>query len=297
MIGSLDDALREALSLRHHAGLRNSSGRSDLNNLFALWGLAAWKPLLTALVLPPLPFLLAVLLGALCLRSRRASAWFLILFGLGGLWLTATEGVARWAQPLLLTQSPVLTQDRLAALKLQAKGTRMAIVVLGGGAEKYAPEYMEASLVSASLERLRYGMWLSRQTGIPVAFTGGSGWAAADGPAEAEVAARIAIADFKQPLKWTETQSRDTAENAAMTVPVLRAAGVQQLLVVTHGWHMPRAMASFKKQAGASMTVEAAPMGLARIEEVGPLDWVPSSNGFKRNRQIIHEWLGGLAGA
>jgi uncharacterized SAM-binding protein YcdF (DUF218 family) len=268
-----------------------------LNNLFALWGLAAWKPLLSALVLPPFPFLLSMLLGARWLRTRRGLGWFLILLSVAGLWLTATEGVARWAQPLLLTKAPVLTKDRLAELKQEAKNTRMAIVVLGSGAEKFAPEYNEANLTGASLERLRYGLWLSRQTGIPVAFTGGSGWAASEGPSEAEVAARIAATDFKQPLKWIEIQSRDTAENAAMTVPVLQGAGVQKLLLVTHGWHMPRAMASFKKFGGTNMTLEAAPMGLARIDEVGPLDWMPSTHGFRRNRQIIHEWLGSLAGA
>ena len=274
-----------------------------MNDFFALWGLAAWKPLLTALVLPPIPFLLLMLLGARGLRQRRGSGsgsvwgWFLILFSTLGLWLTATEGVARWAQPLLLTKSPVLTKDRVADLKLQAKTTRMAIVVLGSGAEKYAPEYFDANLTGPSLERLRYGLWLNRQTGIPVAFSGGAGWAAAEGPSEAEVAARIAAVDFKQPLKWIEIQSRDTAENAAMTVPVLQGAGVQKVLLVTHGWHMPRAMTSFKKVSGASMTIEAAPMGLARIDEVGPLDWMPSTHGFRRNRQVMHEWLGRLAGA
>lgn len=268
-----------------------------MNNLFATFGFAAWKPLLTALVLPPFPFLLTMLLGARWLRTRRVLGWFVILLSVGGLWLTATEGMARIAQPLLLTKAPVVMRDRIIELKAEAKKTRMAIVVLGGGAEKFAPEYSDGNLTGPSLERLRYGLWLSRQTGIPVAFTGGSGWAAVEGPSEAEMAGRIAAADFKQPLRWIENKSRDTAENAAMTVPVMQSAGVTHVLLVTHGWHMPRAMASFKKYAGATLTLEAAPMGLARIDEVGPLDWMPSTHGFRRNRQIIHEWLGSLAGA
>ena len=268
-----------------------------MNSFFALWGLTAWKPLLSALVLPPLPFLLTMLLGARFLGTRRALGWVLILLSIGALWLTATEGLARWAQPLLLTNAPVLSKERIKALASQAKTTRMAIVVLGSGAEKFAPEYGDSNLTPTSLERLRYGLWLSRQTGIPAAFTGGSGWAASDGISEAEVAARIAAYDFKQPLKWVEIQSRDTAENASMTVPVLQRDGVKAVLVVTHGWHIPRAMASFKKAAGANMTIEAAPMGLARMDEVGPLNWMPSTHGFKRNRQLLHEWLGALAGA
>ncbi len=297
MIRPANDALSPAAALRHHGELCNKDGRTALNNLFALWGLAAWKPLLTALVLPPFPFLLTMLLGARWLRTRRGSGWFLILLSVAGLWLTATEGVARWAQPLLLTKAPVITQDRIAELKQEAKNTRMAIAVLGSGAEKFAPEYNESNLTGASLERLRYGLWLSRQTGIPVAFTGGSSWAAAEGPSEAEVAARVAAIDFKQPLKWTEIQSRDTAENAAMTIPLMQSAQVRHVLLVTHGWHMPRAMTSFQKYAGSTLSLEAAPMGLARIDEVGPLDWMPSNHGFKRNRQVVHEWLGSLAGA
>lgn len=297
MIRSEHHGLGLALALRHHGDLCNKEGRIALNNLFASWGLAAWKPLLTAVVLPPFPFLLTMLLGARFLRTRRGLGWFLILLSFSGLWLTATEGLSRWAQPLLLTKAPALTPTRLLELKQEAKSTRMAIVILGSGAEKFAPEYADSNLTGPSLERLRYGLWLSRQTGIPVAFTGGSGWAASEGPSEAEVAAKIAAADFKQPLKWTEIQSRDTAENAAMTVPVLQAAGVKRLLLVTHGWHMPRATASFKKFGGNTMSIEAAPMGLARIDEVGPLDWMPSTHGFRRNRQVIHEWLGGLAGA
>lgn len=268
-----------------------------MNNLFATLSLTPWKPLLTALVLPPFPFLLSMLLGARWLRTRHVLGWFVILLSVGGLWLTSTEGVARIAQPLLLAEAPVITRDRINELKAVAKKTRMAIVVLGGGAEKFAPEYADGNLTGPSLERLRYGLWLSRQTGIPVAFTGGSGWAAVGGPSEAGVAGRIAAADFKQPLKWIETQSRDTAENASMSVPMMRSAGVTHVLLVTHGWHMPRAMASFKKHAGSTLTLEAAPMGLASINEVGPLDWMPSAHGFQRNRQIIHEWLGSLAGA
>ena len=298
-------AFSRAHALHHHGGLSRTERCTALNNLLASWGLAAWKPLLTALVLPPCPFLLTVLWGARCLRTRRALGWFLIVLSVSGVWLSATEGLARLTQPLLLASSPVVTPERVAELKSAALKTRMAIVVLGSGTEKFAPEYAESSLTDTSLERLRYGLWLSRQTGIPVAFSGGSGWAVeqrdaqsnAQRESEANVAARIATADFKQPLKWLETRSRDTAENAALTVPMMQSAGVQQVLLVTHGWHMPRAMASFKKYVGFTLKLEAAPMGLALIEEVAPLDWLPSNHGFKRNRQVIREWLGSLAGA
>ena len=46
----------------------------------------------------------------------------------------------------------------------------------------------------------------------------------------------------QSPLRWTEDRSRDTRENAAATVALLRAAGVRQIVLVTHASHMPRAM-------------------------------------------------------
>jgi hypothetical protein len=80
----------------------------------------------------------------------------------------------------------VLSADRIQALKADAQAKRpVAIVVLGGGMEALAPEYGVSSLRATSLERLRYGIWLGRETGLPVAFSGGVGWAQLDAKPEA----------------------------------------------------------------------------------------------------------------
>src|SRR5262245_975323 len=41
-----------------------TSGAGRVNDLFVLLGIQSWKPLLTALVLPPVPWLLLMLIGA-----------------------------------------------------------------------------------------------------------------------------------------------------------------------------------------------------------------------------------------
>ncbi|MDB6002599.1 MAG: rane protein, partial [Rhizobacter sp.] len=162
----------------------------------------------------------------------------------------------------------------------------------------FAPEYSATNLTRWSMERLRYGLWLSRQINVPVGFAGGVGWAQ-NGPLEpeAKVAARIAETEFGQPLRWTEGASRDTRENATNMMALLRPAGVKQVLLVTHGWHMARALAVFRQATGPGVEVRAAPMGLASTTEGMATDWLPSSEGFTQVRQLLREWLGRLVGA
>lgn len=269
-----------------------------MNSLFTSLGIDAWKPVVTALLLPPVPLLLLVLIGARLILPRRGLGWLFVLLGLVLMWLTATTGTARLLQQLTLPPQAALSLDRLRELRSDVQAKKpVAIVVLGGGAEAYAPEYGVSNLQDTSLERLRYGLFLARETGAPLAISGGTGWGAGDAAPEARVAAKIASEDFGRPVRWIEDQSRDTRENAGRTVALLRPAGITHIVLVTHGWHMPRAMRAFTEAAGPGITVEAAPMGLARHVDSPALEWLPSARGFEMNRQLLRELGGRLAGA
>jgi uncharacterized SAM-binding protein YcdF (DUF218 family) len=219
--------------------------------------------------------------------------------------------MATWLEHALLSEPPALTAADRAALKAEAAGGRsMAIVVLGGGLDREAPEYGSPGLGAGPLERLRYGAWLSRATGIPLAVSGGAGWGgprdeagAAPVPAEADIMAGIAAEDFGRPLRWREAASRDTRENAANTVALLAPQGVREIVVVTHGWHMPRALRDFRAAAAArasastpALAIRAAPMGLAPPAERLLLDWMPSGTGALRVRVVLREVLASLIG-
>lgn len=267
-----------------------------MDSLFSLIGIDAWKPVLTALLLPPVPFLLLVLVGARLMLPRRGWGWTVILLAVLGLWLSACTGTARLLDRFVLQVPGPLRADRIAEARADVR--HKAIVVLGGGVEDSAPEYRLSNLTATSLERLRYGLWLSRETGWPVAFSGGVGWAQRQGISEAEVAARIASQEFGRPLRWTETESRDTRDNAARSIALLKRADVKQVLLVTHGWHMPRAMRAFEEAAAPhGLRIEAAPMGLARNLESPVLEWMPSTPGFRRVRDTLRELLGLVMGA
>jgi len=274
-----------------------------LNDLLLQSGAMSWKPVLTALLLPPLPLLLLMLLGAALSRRRTAWGGLLLLAGAAGIWLSCTTAAGQWLQRQLLQPYAALSPQDLQQLRTARAGSAApasAIVVLGAGRESHAPEYGAANLSPYSMERLRYGLWLARATALPVAFSGGIGHAQADGPAEAEVAAQIAARDFARPLQWTETESRDTRENAARSLALLRAAGIKRIVLVTHGWHMPRSQRAFAQAiagSGGGIVLVAAPMGLAQDDSIGVLRWLPSQRGFSDTRHALREYLGLLVGA
>ena len=269
-----------------------------MNSLFVMLGIESWKPVLTALLLPPGPLLLLVLVGARQIAPRRGLGWLIVITSVVLLWFSACDGAARFVSQVAVRPPAALSRGDIDALRAEVRaGQPVAIVILGGGMEPFAPEYGASSLRDASLERLRYGVWLSRETGAPMAFSGGVGWGQPDAQPEAQVAARIAAQEFGRPLKWLEDRSRDTRQNAARSVALLRQSGITHIVLVTHGVHMPRALRDFRQAAGAGMRIDAAPMGLAKRTDAPLLAWMPSVRGYTAMHNALHEWLGRLAGA
>jgi len=127
-------------------------------------------------------------------------------------------------------------------------------VILSAGRHTFAPEFgnPDRETVDAlSLELIRYGAFLARRTGIPGLVSGGL----APVPL-AKLMADTLKSDFGIAAKWIEPNSRNTAENAIFSSRILKANGVQRVILVTHAWHMMRASAAF---AANGMAVTAAP--------------------------------------
>ncbi len=261
-------------------------------------GLGALKPLLAALVLPPVPFIALALAGAGLTRARPRLARGVVVMACIGLWLSSCIGVARLIETHWLDEPAPLDATDRGNLKARAATGAVAIVVLGGGLDEKAPEYGSANLGKDAYERLRYAVWLSRETGIPILASGGRGWLATSStdPAEAERTAEIARNEMGTPLRWTETASRDTHENAVNSVAMLQAAGIREIVLVTQGWHMPRALHEFRAAAVASRQIHVTPatMGQAYPSVSPPFRWMPSDAGFQRTRLACHEVLGAL---
>ncbi len=270
-----------------------------MNELLLNLGLAQLKPLVATLLLPPVPMLVLVLMGTRLLFSRRWLGWTLVLAGVFSLWLSCTTALSRALTLSVLKPAPALNE---AAVRTLARRPHTAIVVLGGGRRTSAPEYGTTTLNPRSVERLRYGVWLSRESGLPLLFSGGLGRDEGSGPTEAELAARIAEREFKLPLRWVEAQSRDTHENALRSVALLKSQGIDHIVLVTHAYHLPRALRNFEQAAarpdtGSRITFTPAPVARPVLGPWKPNDWLPTLRGFEENHLALHELLGLLAGA
>jgi uncharacterized SAM-binding protein YcdF (DUF218 family) len=244
-----------------------------------------------------MPLLLLALLGAWWLPRRRLRGWITVLCSLVALWLMGTTVVGNGLIQGLTSPPAPIDSAQLARL---SHAPHTAIVVLGAGLKRLAPEYGSADLRPLGNERLRYGVWLARQTGLPMVFSGGIAHGRDSGPTEADTARRLAQRDYGYTVRWLETQSRDTNENALYSVRLLHEEGIDRIVLVTHGFHQRRALAAFQRaidRAGLQMTLQPAPLGLRVPGPLTPGDFIPNAEGFATTRLALHEWLGRLAGA
>jgi uncharacterized SAM-binding protein YcdF (DUF218 family) len=243
------------------------------------------------------PFVLMLLIGGRLLPRRPRVGWALLLAGTLGTWLMCTVAAGSALTHLLLMPPRPLGSSEIDDLK---NAPKTAIVVLGGGANERAAEYGMPTLTPFGIERLRYGVWLARRTTLPLAFSGGVGRGADHSASEAEIAVRVAQLEFGHPVRYTEMRSRDTNEQALMTLPLLKGQGIEHIVLVTHGFHMPRALAAFERAAvrtSTPMRLTAAPLGVPDTRDMRARDWLPSRQGFVMVNLALHEWLGRVGGA
>lgn len=255
---------------------------------------SGFKALLLATLLPPAPLLLLAAWGGWRLRRQRRGGGWMLTVALLLIWLMATEAVGELLSRAI-GHPPALAPERITAMRGRADG---AVLVLGGGVRSMVPEYGAGAPKEVTAERLAYGVFLARQTGLPLAFSGGIGWGARElQQSEASIVTRVAAQDYGLPLRWSEDRSRDTRENAANTLPMLAQAGVRQVLLVTHDAHMRRALRAFETQAAPlGIQVLAAPVGLREDALTSFADWCPSPGGFARVRYLVYETLAWWSG-
>jgi uncharacterized SAM-binding protein YcdF (DUF218 family) len=233
--------------------------------------------LLESVLLPPLSLLLLLAFGIWLARRRRR-------FGL------ALAGLA-WVALLALSLPAVSTRLKLTLEghpldPAQAAGGQ-AIVVLGGGVRAGAPEFGGDVVNAVTLERLRYGAFLQRRLNKPILVAGGNptGQSLPEG-----IAMKQALAsDFGVEARWMETTSNTTYENARNAYAILVPLGIDRVLLVTQGWHMPRSRLAFEQ---VGFKVIEAPTGLTGDPASGPLAWIPSPNAFAESGVALREWLG-----
>jgi uncharacterized SAM-binding protein YcdF (DUF218 family) len=239
----------------------------------------AVKAVLKTLVLPPTGPLLLAVAGLLLLGRGRRLGRTLAWLGVGTL-LALSLPVVSLVLQRAADGYPVFDPARAARAQ--------ALVILGSGVRRNAREFGGDTLGLYTLERVRYGARLARQTGLPVLVSGG---VVRKGAAEADLMRASLTGEFGVAVRWVENRSRDTHENAQRSAAILLPAGVRTVVLVAHSVDMRRCVAEF---AAAGIAAIPAPIGLPHRGDEGVMDYLPGIAALNGSYRALYEMTGEL---
>jgi len=173
--------------------------------------------------------------------------------------------------------------DDSPPLDIAAAKSAQALVILGGGTRRHAVEYGGDTLGRLTLERVRYGARVARMTALPVMVVGGS---VHGGDTEAALMRAALEQEFAVPVRWAESRSRTTHENAKFASAMLHDAGIDRVVLVAHSMDIPRAKAEFARYG---ITLIPAPTNIPSRNSSTVLDYLPGMAGLESSYYAIYE--------
>lgn len=236
--------------------------------------------LISAFLLPPLSPLIFILLGLLVWRKRPVAAKILITTSFTALWLLSTP---------IVSQLLIESLETTPAISLNNGETADAIVVLSGGTYISAPEFMGDTVSGASLERVRYAAKLYRDVKKPLLLTGGNPQGTKT--SEAQLMKSVLELEFHTPVAWTEDNSNNTFESARLSHLLLQKSGIKRIYLITHAWHIPRAIQAF--EAAGFEVIPAATAYTTRYR-IDMLAFLPNAGSLQDSQIFTHEVIGML---
>ena len=209
-------------------------------------------------------------------RSRAGAAVCAVLAAI--VWAGSTKVV-----------SDLLLRPLENAYSAPEKAEGDVIVMLSGGARGSGATFSAGEALSAStLERASAAALLQQKTGLPVLISGGRPFTTEP---EASSAANYLL-ERGVPLKsiLTESESRDTLENARLSYKICADKGFKRVILLTSAYHMPRALYAFRKAGFEAVT----PFPVCRIGRPEARrylrNYLPGSGGDAD--RAINEYLG-----
>jgi uncharacterized SAM-binding protein YcdF (DUF218 family) len=97
------------------------------------------------------------------------------------------------------------------------------------------------------------------------------------------------LRNFEIDARWVDDEAYDTFENARNSVRLLKAGGVNRVVLVTHATHMWRSVHEF---TAAGVEVVPAPVGILAERDLGIARYVPNPEALLRACAAINELLG-----
>ncbi len=239
-------------------------------------------PLPSALLLPPGNLLIGGIAAVVLpwpKRARRIIRW---------LGRAALVLVLIMALPIVPTLMEIALQSGLQ-LEPSAQDPPRAIVILSAEARASAPGAVEpaATVGPVTLQRIEAGARLARRTNLPILVTGGV--VLPGTPPVGTLMARELRTSFGLSARWVENRSESTWQNAMASAPLLLAAGIHTVYLVTDAGHMPRAILAFRH---AGIVATAAPVRLAVMPRRLLPALIPNPYALARSELEIHEAVG-----
>ena len=232
-------------------------------------------------------FCLAGVALALAWHRRFRSSMALAALAFVWLWVWSMPMVSHWLGSAIESQYPLVPMAAVA----QAP----AIVVLGGAVSPPPIGGSEIDLNSAA-DRVWYGARLFHAAKAPMLILSGGYDPERHAYSEARAMAAF-MADLGVPVQALvlEEQSRNTRQNAAYSAALLKARGIDRILLVTSALHMPRAVALFTAQ-GLQVIPAPTDFEASQAPPSGVLAWLPDALALDGNgralKELVGKWVG-----
>lgn len=230
------------------------------------------------LLLPPGLIIPFATFGLIIYKRHKKAGLVLMISGVAITLILAMPKVARHMIANLQVHQPIdVTRKDLVP-------DTTVLVVLGGGRYPNAPEYQYQDQVSTStLERLRYAARLKNQLDLPMVLSGGR--RNEDSTPEAVMMNKVLVDEYAVEPEFLEVRAANTREQALEVKKILAEMEITKVVIVTHAWHMNRALSEFKAEG---LETVPAPMGFMATA-THTIDYLPSAAAMNISARALHE--------
>ncbi len=200
-----------------------------------------------------------------------------------------------WSLPMLSHWLGGMVENQYPQVPISALPQAQALVVLGGALSPPSGNNSDIDLNSAA-DRVWFAARLFHASKAPLLLLSGGSDPERHAFSEARAMA-IFLADLGVPAQalLLEEQSRNTRQNATFSAALLKARGIDRILLVTSALHMPRAFALFTAQ-GLQVTPAATDFEASQAPPPGLLAWLPDALALdgsgRAMKELVGKWVG-----
>jgi len=245
-----------------------------------------FSKLLPRLVYPLSIFILTAMFSGLIVLRRKKTGVALLFLSICFLWASS--------MPIVSSALIASLEQRFLPTPVSKSLKADAIVLLGGGSAAADPPRVEVELNESS-DRILHAARLFRARKAPMIIASGGSikWLATKTP-EADTM-NVLLKEWGVPAKAIirESVSLNTYQNAVNTKRLLDKQGLKKVLLVTSAFHMPRALATFKK-AGVSAIPSPTDYWVVHRESHTLMDYLPDAGALGGTTLAMKEYLGFL---